>query len=126
MNITVRRALLAIAILLMLSLAFLGMQGGTQEWFQSQSIGQRIQTAAQFAYGLFALLTVASVWRPGTFARVVRVTFLVAVSVAAGLAPVVWGDAAWWAGLVAALAALVIGLLIVWLLSVGARGLKSA
>src|SRR5688572_1963610 len=102
------------------------MQGGIQEWFQSQSIGQRIQTAAQFAYGLFALLTVASVWRPGMFARVVRVGFLVAVSVAAGLAPVAWGDAAWWAGVVAGVAALLIAVLIIWLLSVGARGLKNA
>jgi hypothetical protein len=125
-NIMLRRALLVLAILLLLALAWLGFQGGIQQWPQPQSPGQRAQTIAQFAYGLAALLTVASVWRTGTFERFARVSLLVSLSVAAGLAPVVWGDAAWWAGLVAALAALLVGLLILWLLSAGARGVKSA
>ena len=126
MNITLRRALLVLAIVLLLALTWLGFQGGIHQWPQPQSPGQRIQTIAQFAYGLSALLTVVSVWATGTFGRVARASFLVSLSVAAGLAPVVWGGAAWWAGLVAALAALLIGLLIIWLLNAGARGLKSA
>lgn len=126
MNIKLRRALLVLAILLLLALTWLGFQGGIQQWPQPQSPGQRAQTIAQFAYGLSALLTVASLWRTGTFERVAKVSFLVSLSVAAGLAPVVWGEAAWWTGVVAALAALLIGLLILWLLSAGARGLKGA
>jgi peptidoglycan/LPS O-acetylase OafA/YrhL len=122
-NIKVRRAVLVLAILLLLALAWLGLQGGIQQWSQPLSPGQRIQTGAQFAYGLLALLAVASISRTGTFGRVVRVSWLVAITVAAGMAPVVWGDAAWGAGLVAGLAALLVGLLILWLLSAGARGL---
>ena len=122
MNIKPRRALLILAVLLLLVLAWLGLQGGIQQWPQPQSPGQRIQTVAQFAYGLFAALTVASVWLTETFGRAVRVSFLVSLSVAAGIAPVVWGGAAWWAGLVAGLAAFVIGLLILWLLSAASRG----
>jgi hypothetical protein len=123
-NIKVSRALLVLALLMLLILAWLGIRGGIREWPQSESIGQRIQTAAQFAYGLFSLLTAASAWRRGVFEPVVRGFWLVAITVAGGLAPVVWGAAAWWAGLVAGLAALLIGLLILWLLSAGARGLK--
>ena len=126
MNIKPRRALLALAVLLLLVLAWVGVQGGIQQWPQPQSPGQRIQTIAQFAYGLFAALTVASVWRSEAFGRAVRMSFLVAITVAAGIAPVVWGGAAWWAGLVAGLAALGVGVLILWLLSAGAGGLNSA
>ncbi len=124
MSINVRRALLVLAILLLLVLAWLGLQGGIQQWSELQSPAQRIQTTAQFAYGFLALLTVASISRTGRFARVVQVFWLVTITVAAGLAPVVWGAAAWWAGLVAGLAALLVGLLILWILNAGARGAK--
>src|SRR5215212_10118440 len=110
MNIKPRRALLVLAVLLLLVLAWLGVQGGIHQWPQPQSPGQRIQTVAQFAYGFFAALTVASVWRSEAFGRVARVSFLVSLSLAGGLAPVVWGGAAWWTGLVAGLATLLIGL----------------
>ena len=124
MNVTLRRALLVVAILLLLALAWLGLRGGIQEWPQAQSPAQRIQTAAQFAYGLLALLTAASITRSGMFGRVVRGSWLVAITVAGGMAPVVWGGSAWWAGLVAGLASLLVGLVILWLLRAGARGLR--
>ena len=125
MNIKVRRALLVLAVLLLLVLAWFGLQGGIQQSSELQSLAQRIQTAAQFAYGLFGLLTVASIFRTGRFARVVQVSWLVTITVAAGMAPVVWGGATLGAGLVAGLAALLFGLLILWLLRAGARGLTS-
>jgi len=109
----------------LLVLAWFGLQGGIQQWSELQSLGQRIQTAAQLAYGLFALLTVASISRTSTFARVVQVSWLVTITIAAGMAPVVWGGATWGAGLVAGLAALLLALLILWLLMAGARGLRA-
>jgi len=124
-NTKVRRALLVLAIVVLLVLAWLGLRGGVLEWPQAQSIGQRTQTAAQFAYGLFSLLTVASITRSDTLVSVVRASWLVAITIAGGMAPVVWGGAAWWAGLIAGIAALLIGLLILWLLSAGTRGLRA-
>jgi len=44
--------------------------------------------------------------------------WLVALTIAGGLAPVVWGDAAWGAGLVAGIASFAVGLLVLWLLYV--------
>jgi hypothetical protein len=122
-NVNVRRGLLVVGIPLLLALAWFGLRGGIGEWSLTESIGQRIQTAAQFAYGLFSLLTVASLFLTGMITRIVRASWLVAITIAGGMAPVVWGGAAWWAGLVAGLAVLLLGLLILWLLSVGARGL---
>ena len=121
-----RRSLLVLAAVLFLILAWLGLRGGIQQWPESHSLGQKVQTGAQLAYGILSLLAVASVARTAGFTRVVRLSWLVTITIAAGMAPLVWGDGAWGAGLVAGLAALLVGLLILWLLSAGARGLTSA
>ena len=126
MNVRVSRALLVFAVLLLLALAWLGVKGGIEQWPEAQSLGQKVQRVAQFAYGVLSVLAVASTARTGTFTRVVQTSWLVAITVAGGMAPVVWGDAAWGAGLAAGLAAFVVGLLVLWLLSTGTRGLTSA
>jgi len=126
LNVRVSRALLVFAVLLLLALAWLGVKGGIEQWPEAQSLGQKVQRVAQFAYGVLSVLAVASTARTGTFTRVVQTSWLVAITVAGGMAPVVWGDAAWGAGLAAGLAAFVVGLLVLWLLSTGTRGLTSA
>ena len=42
--------------MLLLILAWLGLQGGIQQWPESHSVGQTVQTAAQFAYGILSVL----------------------------------------------------------------------
>ena len=116
------RILLAIAVLALLTLAWLGVSGGINQWPQPQTPGQRLQTITQFAYGFLSLAVVLSVWKT-RYARLIRNCWLASLTVAGGIAPVVWGDAGWFSGVVAAIGSLAIGSLILWLLSVGSRGL---
>jgi hypothetical protein len=111
-----RRAGIVLGILVLLALTWFGLRGGIGEWSQAETLGQRIQVAAQFAYGLFSVLTIVSVFRRGPFARIVRPVWLAAITVAGAMAPVVWGGGSLLSGILAGLAAIVIGLLILWLL----------
>ena len=115
-----------LAVLLWLALGWLGVKGGIEQWPESQSLGQRVQSVAQLAYGLLSILAVATVARSDTLTTVVRVSWLAAITIAGGMAPVVWGDAAWGAGLVAGLASFVVGLLVLWMVRVVTRGLTRA
>ena len=54
----IRRALLALLALLLLWLAWSGLSGGVHQLPQSQTPGQIAQTITQFAFGLFAFLSV--------------------------------------------------------------------
>ena len=126
MNVKVKRKLLGVAVFLLLALTWLGVKGGIEQWPQSSSLGQMVQSTAQFTYGILSLLAVASAAQTGTFARVVRIVWLAALTTAGGLAPVVWGGAVLGAGLVAGIASFAVGLLVLWLLSLGTRGLTSA
>lgn len=115
------RVLRLLAILLLLALAWLGIKGGIDDWSQSQSMGQKVQSTTQFLYGVLSLLVIWSTLRVGRFHRVVRWAWVVTFSVAGGLAPPVWGGSTWPAGLVAGLAAFGVGLLVLWLLARGTR-----
>lgn len=119
----VRRILLAVAILLMLALAWTGLSGGLNQIPQSQSTGQKAQTFSQLAYGVFGLLGVVTTFLGRRWNLVILGCWAASLTAAAGLASIVWGETGLGIGLLAGGAALLIALAIVWLLRVGARGL---
>lgn len=120
-----KRFLLVVAILLLLYLAWSGIQGGVEQVSQAQTLGQKVQTASQFVFGLLSLLVGASAFRVHRFSRIVRWTWVAAVTIAGGLAPVVWGASPWASGLVAGVSALAIALLILWILRIGTSPMSS-
>jgi hypothetical protein len=120
------RILLILVSILLLILARLGIAGWISQWPESHSVAQKVQTVAQFGYGFLALFAVVSIfWQQGT-ARFIRIFWLITLTIAGGLAPIVWGEAGWAAGIGAGLAALLIGILMLWLLAIGTRGLTRA
>ena len=121
----VRRVLLGIALLILVSLAWTGLSGGINQLPQSTTVGEKAQTLTQFAYGLFALLSAATACRGQRWARLVRVGWVVSLALAAGLASVVWGGTSLAIGLLSGAVAGLIALGIIWLLHEGARGLTS-
>ena len=123
---TVRRVLLAVALVVLLCLAWLGISGGLHQIPQSHTPGQIAQTASQLAYGIFALLSAATTFWGRAWSRVVLICWLASVTLAAGLASVVWGGTSLVVGLLSGLAAFLVALAITWLLRVGARGLTGA
>ena len=105
-----------VGLALLLALAWLGIKGAIDQWSEALSVGQRVQTISQLAYGLLALLTIMAVLASHRLARVSQIAWLASITVAALLAPVVWGGAGWASGLAAGAAALLVGLGILWLL----------
>lgn len=120
-----KRFLLAVAILLLLTLAWSGIQGGVEQLSQSPTPGQTVQTVAQLAFGLLSLLVGASAFRANRFNRIVRSAWVAAVTIAAALAPVVWGEAPWWTGFFAGVSAYAVALLILWFIRVGTNPMSS-
>ena len=110
----VRQILLVIVCGLLLCLAWIGLSGGLHQLSQSRTPGQMVQTLTQFGFGVFALLSVVTTFRAQRWNPLMLVGWVISLSLAAGLASVVWGDTSLWVGLVSGSAALVIGLAIAW------------
>jgi hypothetical protein len=121
MTFRARRVFLAVVICAWLVLAWLGLSGGVREFPDATTPGQKAQTTAQFAYGVFALATLVTTFRARKLARLTRWGWLVSITLAAGLAPVFWGDTGWGPGVVAGVAALGIGALLLWCLDLTSR-----
>jgi TRAP-type C4-dicarboxylate transport system permease small subunit len=114
----VRQILLVIVCVLLLGLAWIGLSGGLHQLSQSRTPGQMVQTLTQFGFGVSALLSLVTTFRAQRLNPLMLVGWVISLSLAAGLASVVWGDTSLWVGLVAGSAALVIGLGIAWLVRV--------
>ena len=114
----VRQVLTILTILLLLALAFQGITGGVEQWPQSSSIGQYVQSASQVLYGVCAVLSIATAFRWREFATLIQFAFIAGCVIAGGLAPIVWGGASIGSAAFAAVAALVIASTLVWLLRV--------
>ncbi len=115
----VRRTFVAVAILLLLLLTWLGVYGGVHQIPQSHTLGRGIQTVAQLSYGVLSILAVLTGYRKGRWGRLILGGWVVSITIAGGLAPVVWGGASVGIGLVSAAAVVALALGIVWLLRAG-------
>ena len=117
----VRQILLVIVCGLLLGLAWIGLSGGLHQLSQSRTPGQMVQTLTQFGFGFFALLSLVTTFRAQRWNPLMLVSWVISLSLAAGLASVVWGDTSLLVGLIAGSVALLIGLGIAWLVRVVAN-----
>ncbi len=119
----VRRALLIVAIVLLLGLTWTGISGGISQLSSARTAGQSVQTVLQLVYGLFALLSIATTFWSRRWNRPMLVGWTVSLALTAGLASVVWGGTSILIGFLSGGAAGLIAVGIAWLLRVGgARG----
>lgn len=109
--------------MLLLGLAWTGIKGGVELVPPSQSASQKVEAFVQVAFGVFALLSVITIFWSRRWWSIVATGFTVTLAVAAGLFSIVWNRTSIASGLVAGTAALVVALAIVWLVWFGARGL---
>src|SRR5262245_36841973 len=123
---TIRWVLLSIGVLAILGLGWTGFQGTIEIARRSDAvtIGQKLQTMAQFAFGLFGVLSVVCLFWARRWQRVMLVAWMIAVTLAGGLAPVVWGGATVGIGLLSGAASWLIAMLITWLMRAGPRGVQ--
>ena len=121
-----RRLVLAIAVLLLLGLAWTGIKGGLELLRPSHTQGQKVQAFAQMAFGVFALLSVVTVFWTRRWWPMVGTGFAFTLALAAGLFSVFWNRASMGVGFVSGVVALLVALAIIWLVRFGARGLTRA
>lgn len=115
----IRRVLLGIAILLLLTLTWTGLVGGPKQLPEARNAGQMVETIVQILYGILSLLLIVTVFWHRSWSPAIRGSWAVGMTMVAGLSSVVWGGSGWWIGLLAAGAGLLMALVILWLLRAG-------
>jgi hypothetical protein len=115
----VRHLLLAVALLLLLAVAWVAVSGGLRQLPRYRTIGQQVETVVQLACGLLSLLSMLTCFRWRRWHRPVLVTWTISLMTAAGLSSLVWGPPMPAIGLAFAAAALLFALAINWLLRAG-------
>ena len=116
-----RRALLLLVGVILLWLAWTGLSQGFSQLPESRTTGQIVQSLTQLAFGLFALLSVVTVFWFRRWNIHMLAAWTVSVTLAAGLASVVWGGTSLAIGVASGTGALLVGLGIAWLLRVATR-----
>jgi hypothetical protein len=76
--------------------------------------GQRVATVAQLVYAVAALLAIVALLGRSRYTVALLVVWDVAVTITAGMAPIVWGQTGPGPGLVAAGATAVVAALVTW------------
>ena len=113
--------LLVIVVVVLLALAWTGVSQGINQIPQPQTAGQTFQSITQLAYGVFALLSIVTTFWGRRWNSLMLAGWITSVTLAAGLAPVVWGATSKLIGVGSGAASLVVGLGLAWLLRVAAR-----
>ena len=115
------RVFLAIALVLLLGLAWTGLSGGLSLLQASFSRGQQVEAVTQMAFGFFALLSAATTFWGRRWWPVAVACFALSFGVAAGLFVVVWNRSSAVVGIVTGAVGVLIAGAIVWLQRTGAR-----
>ena len=108
-----------IAIVLLAALAVLGITDTVSQAEHATTPGTVLQSVAEFGYGLLSAAVILTAFRFRTLARAIRFAWLATLTMAGGLAPVVWGGTGPAAGLLAGVVSLGVGLAILWMLRTG-------
>lgn len=83
--------LLGAAVLVLLALAWLALDGGIRQLPVARTPGQRVETAVQLLCGVLTLLVLVTSFQRRVTARAVRIAWAGSLAAAAGLSALVWG-----------------------------------
>jgi len=122
----VSRVLTGVAVAFLLFLAYTGIEGGIDQFNQSThgsyTGGQIVQTVFQLVFGVLSLAVVGTWFWKRSASRPVIIAWIVSLTVAGGLASVVWGGTSVWIGVISGAASALVAWAVALLLRVGARG----
>jgi hypothetical protein len=100
-------------------IAWMSITGGIKQLPHSLTIGQKVETILQLACGLLSLVTVITCFTWTRMRRTIRIAWSISLTLTAGISSVVWGPPMIFIGVVFALVALFVALIIIKLLKVG-------
>jgi hypothetical protein len=101
-----------VSVVLLLLLGVAGLEGFLNDFDEVEALGQRIHTVAQLSFGITGLAAGIGAILKKSWAGAVALVFAFAAALAAGLAPVVWGDAGIGSGIASAAVAFFLGFLL--------------
>ena len=117
--------LAGLAVALLLFLGYTGIAGGIDQFDQSThsryTVGQVVQTVLQLIFGILSFAVIGTWFWARALSRPVILAWIVSLTLAGGLASVVWGGTNIWMGIVSGAASAVVAWAIAALLRVGAR-----
>lgn len=119
LRLVLRRALLVVAFVLLLVLAWTGIHGGMQQLSTSHTAGQAIQTVIQLVYGVCAVLCVVTVFWARRWNLLLLECWTVALALAGGMGAFFWGHTSFLVGIGSGAAAGLVGAGIAWLTRFG-------
>jgi len=99
----------------LLVLSVIGIWNGYDEWVTVQTPGQRVATFTEIGYGILGpicAIAISYAWRSS---KLLLVLWSLCLALTSGLAAMVWGDAPFWAGLLAGISGGLVGLLVIWM-----------
>ena len=114
-----------VAATLSLAFAFLGINGWWNQLSQCDTAGRLIQTFAQLGYGAVGLLVGGLLIAKRLVPKILEWSWIGTMTIAGGMAPIVWADSGILSGVAGAIAAMVIALGTIWLTRRVSRALTS-
>lgn len=91
---------------------WLGLADGIDDLRSAESDGQRVAAGLQILYGLAATTCLIALFLRPRWVRPALIVWAFALTATAALAPVVWGGAAWWSGVLSGGSALLIAAIV--------------
>ena len=110
-----------VAAALSLAFAFLGINGWWNQLSQCDTVGRQIQTMAQFGYGVLGLSVGGLLIVKRLVPRTLEWLWIGTMTIAGGMAPIVWADSGILSGIAGGIAPMAIALGTVWLSRRGSR-----
>ena len=109
-----RRARLVVVVAVLLSTVWGGFSDGVENLRGITTAWQRVAAIAELLYGVAAIAAIWALVERMSWLRIALVVWIAGTTITAGLAPVVWGDANWSAGVASGASAAVATVLIAW------------
>jgi hypothetical protein len=113
--VTRRSARFIVPWLLLLAGGGLGIRNSLAEWSGAATGAQHLAAATEMGYGIAGLLAAAALWVGHRRTMTPLAIWAVLITATGGMAPVVWGEAPLYTGVLAALVVAAIAVLVVWM-----------
>ena len=99
----------------LLVLSVIGIWNAYDEWADAATAGQRLATMTEIGYGVLGPLSALALTFAWRATRWLLSLWAVCLGMTAGLAPLVWGEAPLWTGILSAITGGLAGVLVMWM-----------